>query len=255
MTKLKPVPIASIVIDAGTQVRAEINEATVAEYAEAMSDPANLFPPIVVFVDGTRLLLADGFHRVLAATRNGQDRIEAEIHKGTKQDALKYALGANTSHGLPRSNADKRKSVEMALTEWPKLSDRELARLCAVSHPFVAGIRQANQLVTVTSSRVGADGKTRTVKPPAPIAEPTTHEPEDDPFCRESSDEDRPRVVAGAPESNWEPLIEEIDVAMEDLKVAMDAARHHDIDRATVDAVRTELLKLCRILAKFEEQL
>ena len=62
----------------------------------------------------------------------------------------------------PSTNADKRRSVEVALSEFGNLSDREIAKVCAVHHTFVG--RERNQLVQDTSSpapRLGADGKTR----------------------------------------------------------------------------------------------
>jgi hypothetical protein len=60
------------------------------------------------------------------------------------------------------TNADKRRSVEVALSEFGNLSDREIGKICAVSNVFVSGLR--NQLLTVNSSpvaRLGADGKIR----------------------------------------------------------------------------------------------
>jgi hypothetical protein len=77
--------------------------------------------------------------------------------------------------------SDKRRSVELALAEWPKLSDRELARICAVGHPFVGDVRKAQVESDSTyqpQTRIGGDGKER--KPPtkpaplpvAPAAEP-----------------------------------------------------------------------------------
>jgi hypothetical protein len=71
---------------------------------------------------------------------------------------LKFALAANAAHGLKRTNADKRRSVELALAEWPNLSSRELAKICAVSDMMVGEIR--NQLQeSCSSTRTGADGK------------------------------------------------------------------------------------------------
>lgn len=141
--KAKLLKLADIDTYAGTQVRAKIDEDTVANYAEAMLDAANKFPPVVVFHDGNRNILADGFHRVMAAMRNMFADIEADVRKGTKSDALRYALGANCTHGKPRTNNDKRSSVELALREWPNLSDRELARICGVSHMLVADARKS----------------------------------------------------------------------------------------------------------------
>jgi hypothetical protein len=46
----------------------------------------------------------------------------------------------------------------LALAEWPKLSSRELAKICAVSDMFVGTVR--DQLQTdCSSTRKGADGK------------------------------------------------------------------------------------------------
>lgn len=57
--------------------------------------------------------------------------------------AVLYACGANAAHGLRRTNADKRRAVLTLLEdgEWAKLSDEEIARRCAVSRPFVGGLR------------------------------------------------------------------------------------------------------------------
>lgn len=133
------IPISAVRVDGGTQSRVELNEATVAEYAEALLDGA-VFPPIVVFVDGERHWLASGFHRLAANEKVGNTEVEAEVREGTQRDALMFSLTANATHGLNRTNADKRKAVTIALAdpEWSKLSARDLAKLCGVSHNFVA---------------------------------------------------------------------------------------------------------------------
>lgn len=158
--------LSAIRCDCGTQIRAAINESTVAEYAEAMLAGAT-FPAITVFHDGSQYVLADGFHRMMATVRCGTLHISADVRPGTKADALKFALSANAVHGLKRSNADKRRSVELALAEWPKLSNREIARICAVHHDHVRDVRN-HQLADSASSnletRVGADGKERPVR-------------------------------------------------------------------------------------------
>jgi len=150
-----------ICIDAGTQTRAHIDENTVAEYAEAMRR-GDHFPPLVVFQDDGNFILADGFHRHRAARRAKLKSLFAEVRHGSRKDALKFALGANHKHGLRRTNADKRRAVEMAIAEFENLSDRLLGEMCGVSQPFESNIR--HQLITVISSasRLGKDGKLRT---------------------------------------------------------------------------------------------
>lgn len=166
-----------IAINCGTQIRAKINSEAVTEYAAAMEDAANKFPPVIVFHDGKQYILADGFHRVEAARRNGFKDILAEVHKGTKSDALRFALSANCAHGIPRTHADKRSSVEMALTEWPEMSDLELSRVCAVGNHLVAEVRkglESNMAIPHVETRIGRDGKKRKPrKPRTPPAEDT----------------------------------------------------------------------------------
>jgi len=55
------------------------------------------------------------------------------------RNAVLHAIGANASHGLPRSNADNRKAVRTLLEDpkWAASSSREIAHHCNVSHPFV----------------------------------------------------------------------------------------------------------------------
>ena len=81
----KKLRLAEIVTDAGTQVRADLNEHTVADYAEALAGGAK-FPPIIVFDDGRRHIAADGFHRIHAALENGETQIECDVRNGSKAD-------------------------------------------------------------------------------------------------------------------------------------------------------------------------
>jgi len=176
-TKIVKLGLDEIRMDTEIQPREENNEAVIREYAEAMRGGAK-FPPVVVFNDGDNHWLADGFHRVLAAKEAGLKKIDAEVREGTSRDAILYAVGANATHGLRRTNADKRKVVETLLKdeEWRGWSDREIAKKCLVSHEFVRKMRadicqqttdnEAGSLSTVDSgfgnpdSRKCADGRT-----------------------------------------------------------------------------------------------
>ena len=109
------------------------------------------FPPVVVFFDGSDYWLADGFHRCLACQKAGFLDVLATVNTGTRRDAVKFACQSNHDHGLKRSNADKRKCVEIALAEYPDLSDRALADWCGVGHPFIAKIR-GEQVVSDSTS-------------------------------------------------------------------------------------------------------
>lgn len=136
------VPVASIRLDGGTQARVSLNNETVAEYAEVLRAGGEL-PRVIVFFDGTDNWLADGFHRTHAYRHADRVELPAEVRDGTRRDAVLFACGANASHGLRRTSADKRKAVETLLAdpEWQTWSDRDIAKACGVSHPFVAAIR------------------------------------------------------------------------------------------------------------------
>lgn len=188
----------------GTQSRVQINESTVSEYAEAIKNGVQ-FPPVTVFFDGTNFWLADGFHRLLAHKRAGKTEILETREVGGLRDAILYSVSANSSHGLRRTNADKRKAVEMLLSdaEWVQWSDREIAKQCAVSHPFVSDVR-ASYLVTLPDSApvnavktvkrgdtvyqqnttaIGRDRTGRDIPPPAIPAIPATDEiPEEEDY-------------------------------------------------------------------------
>jgi hypothetical protein len=138
------ITLDELTADPEVRSRAEMDEAVVQEYAEAMRAGA-AFPPVVVFHDGERHYLSDGFFRVAAAREAGLDEIEADVRTGKRRDAILHAVGANATHGLRRTNADKRRAVRMLLEdkEWKGWSDRKIAGMCAVSPNFVGEVRRS----------------------------------------------------------------------------------------------------------------
>jgi hypothetical protein len=144
--ELRRIPVAAIERDPAIQQRvAGTSTEVVEEYAQAMRD-GDVFPPPVVFsTDGLAYHLGDGFHRVEAYRLAHPDAhdIACDVHPGDHDDAFLFACGANGSHGLPRSNSDKRKAVLALLSseKWAHWSDREIARRCRVSPPFVSKLR------------------------------------------------------------------------------------------------------------------
>jgi len=156
---VKNINIKAIRIGGGTQSRVEINNEIVTEYAEAIKAGAE-FPAVVVFNDGVDNWLADGYHRFHAHNQAGKASISADVRAGTARDAVLYSLGANGTHGLNRTNADKRKSVQTMLddAEWAKWSDNAIAKACAVGYSLVSDVRKA-----ISPIRVDAPS-TRTVE-------------------------------------------------------------------------------------------
>ena len=186
-TDIKQLPLSQIRRDGGTQPRAALDDETLADYTEAMKSGAQ-FPPVVVFYDGAAYWLADGFHRVNAAINAVLTTISAQVIPGSQRDAILYSIGANATHGLRRTGADKRRAVERLLLddEWAKWSDRVIAQRCGVTHPFVSKVRseltgnryQSENAATISTStqRMGADGRSINTehigRAPAQPAEP-----------------------------------------------------------------------------------
>ena len=135
--------IARLRRDGGTQPRVMLGDWTLTEYEEDLRGGA-IFPPVVVFHDGTDFWLADGFHRARAAEKAGLAEIVCDVRAGTRRDAVLFAVGANTEHGQRRGTADKHYAVERLLLddEWSQWSDREIARRSKVSPSFVAKVRE-----------------------------------------------------------------------------------------------------------------
>ena len=145
---IQQVPLTAILTDAACQARVKIRPGVVRDYRRAMAEQISegglRFPPIVLFTDGQHFWLADGFHRILAARDAGLSEFPADVRPGTERDALLFSISCNGAHGLPRSNADKRKAVTLLLAdaEWSQWSDSEIARHCQVSQSFVTGLRR-----------------------------------------------------------------------------------------------------------------
>jgi hypothetical protein len=84
MTRLR---IADLLANAPIDPEAHLDAARVERYAEMF----DALPPVVVFDTREGLLLADGYHRVAAARRRGLKTIEADVRRGSRHDALRYA--------------------------------------------------------------------------------------------------------------------------------------------------------------------
>lgn len=134
--------LAEVRIDGGTQPRTEINNSVISDYVELMQDGIS-FPPITVVFDGVDYWLVDGFHRYHAA-RQAQYTLKAEVINGSHREAVLYSVSVNSTHGLRRTNADKRKAVKTLLQdeEWTQWSDRAIARKCQVSNQLVSNMRK-----------------------------------------------------------------------------------------------------------------
>lgn len=151
---MKAVDLSQIRTDGGTQPREEIDEAVVAEYAEAMRVRYSAFPPVVVYFDGVDIWLADGFHRYHAAKRIGAQGILAEWRDGSLEEAKLYAASANATHGRRQTPGDKRCAIAMvvATETGQKWTQQQIAEHCHVSQAYVSTV--LSEYKTYNSPRI-----------------------------------------------------------------------------------------------------
>lgn len=147
-------PLGLIRIDGGTQSRTALVREKIDEYAQLMRE-GTVFPPVIVYYDGSDYWLADGFHRYHASHKidienTGPDRIIedsgilVEIKQGSRRDAVLYSMGANTRHGIPLPLSDRKRCANAMLEdeEWSQWSDRKIAKQCGLHHETVGAIRR-----------------------------------------------------------------------------------------------------------------
>lgn len=145
---VKSLPIDTLVRDGKLQARVNGLNADHVEDLARVIEAGNLkkLPrPKVMLVQGTGYCVWDGHHTIAAAEMQQLTHITCEITEGLWDEAVLLAAGANAQHdALKRSNADKRKAVEMALAVLPKrTSGAEVARIVGdVSDQFVRNVRR-----------------------------------------------------------------------------------------------------------------
>jgi len=189
-----------ITMDSEIQTRAVREDGPVELFCELYRDEGpEALPHIVVFRDADGIYwLADGYHRVQAArealSKEGPRTLLAEVHVGSKRDAILHAAGANAKHGQPLTSHEKHTVVQRLLKdpEWSQWSDRQIARHIGVSHVLVGGVRKelataaaasgnGNQLPvpsprtvqrggTTYQMHTGNIGRARVPQPPIPMA-------------------------------------------------------------------------------------
>jgi len=253
---VKKLNLNVIRIDGGTQSRVQIDNDVVAEYAEAIRGGAE-FPPVIVFHDGADYWMADGFHRFHAHRHAERASISADVRDGTVREAILHSLGANGSHGLRRSNADKRKSVETMLRdkEWSQWSDSAIGKACAVDHktvaahraailgnsqdaPAVRTVERAGKTYQQDTSRIGKAAPAPSAPPP-PAPSPAPAEPP-------------PAITPAADEpEDFGPTAEEIaaqERAEQEEREALRRLIESDDKLATLEADNKQLRAMNRVL-------
>lgn len=167
----KKFDIHKIERDDALQARVKLDRKVVKDYAGKMKNGTE-FPPLVLYQEGegdaARYWLADGWHRLAAYELTKKTRVPVRIIAGVYRDALLYALGANSQHGLQRSTADKQKAVETFLMdpEWQQWSNEEIAKRVHVDAKTIGNRRRKlekeGKIPVITTRKSNRNGKTTT---------------------------------------------------------------------------------------------
>jgi DNA N-6-adenine-methyltransferase (Dam) len=128
--------------DGDTQRRNAIDPAVVAKYTSLILY-GTVLPRIKVVWDGQFLWIYDGFHTRFAHINAEATELDCDVIYGTLEEAQDLSLIVNSDHGQPLSNADKFAKVQWALGQerHQKKSNEAIAKICAVSAPFVASVK------------------------------------------------------------------------------------------------------------------
>jgi hypothetical protein len=162
----KLVFIADIDWKNSPKVRAGLVPEVVDDYAERYRKREDMPLPLVGDLGALGLRCLDGMHRLHGAKKNGQKALQCEVKTCTEEESLKLALIANDSHGLRRSNDDKRQCVKSALLQWSDKSNLAIAQLTRVDDKTVATVRkELEKAGQVDKAVVKKDTKGRDVTP------------------------------------------------------------------------------------------
>lgn len=186
--------IADITISAGIQSRNSVNPFVVQEYVDRRQ-AGDTFPPVEAVRDPKtgKTYLYDGRHRVHTELKLGNDEIAVRIRVGTERDAWLLSLSANSDHGVPRTNEDKRRAVEKAFSDpdIEKWTDDRIATLCRVSSSMVGSVRrhlgkQEPPGAVRKRLAITPDGKEKEVVVSGPKIRPTAKAMESPTFFKQS---------------------------------------------------------------------
>jgi len=167
---VKTLSLDALNISGGTQSRLKIDESHVEDIFEKMKDDVE-YSPVTAFFDGKEYWLADGFHRYHATRKIGKASIKCKVTNGLLRDAILYSKIANNLHGLPPTLQDKLNNAKELIEdfEWSEWSNREIGRICDVSHVTVAKLRVGKVPEKVKFVNKDGEVKTRVTKPEKPV--------------------------------------------------------------------------------------
>ena len=239
------IKISQIQMPDRLRTRAADDQEYIRELVEAYNEGAKT-PPIELVQDGDIYWCADGRHRVKASAEVGFLDINANVRPGKIIDAIEIAIGANTDHGLRRTNKDKRRAVEVALKEFPKTSDGWIADACHVDCSFVckmrptcdnhkSGEREGRDGRTTNTTNIGKK-KSATTEPNVPI---TDGDEKESTTSKPSSGADEPKSQRRTKKEIKDEAEAEFNAAWDEFASVVEGAKKKNwrhIDQNTIKA-------------------
>lgn len=136
--------VDEIVVDESVQVRTCSDRDMIEQYRNIYATAQDM-EPLTVFKDDDKVILADGFQRLEAAKLARVQKVECWVRFGNIHAARLFAATANSRHGLPLNDGDKKRAILQAKKEWPEVhgfrpSNRELAEFVGCSERYVGKV-------------------------------------------------------------------------------------------------------------------
>lgn len=210
--------LSDLKFDPRLQMRAAMDQEVIEEYATILRDAKPSDWPFTEPIeaveiktgDGVIRYVTNGFTRGNAANAVGRKIVSVNVIKGNWEAAVRRACAANATQGQRRTNADKRRAVEIALSEMPSLAVAQIAEACRVSRPFVTMVRKSRG-ESAPDKVTGSDGKeypgtkpgikngsVLPESPPSPVPAPQAA-PDPTPRPKPPTDEETPPLAFSGP--------------------------------------------------------
>lgn len=148
MARTRKMNITDLVLHDACQKRVAMNQDVVSDYTAVLQDGRKLANVKAQDCGDIGIVVWDGFHTIAAHIAAGIEKISVDIDpkgKLSDEDALiaaeVSACGANASHGLRRTKADRHEAVKACIRLRPEWSVRDVANHVGVSKSLVQNIK------------------------------------------------------------------------------------------------------------------